>query len=511
SAQEPEPGDVQRQRHWREIGPPSGLAAARAPRRGRTAGTQGARRGIPRSRTRAGRLRRALAGAALLERRCAAGTRRGPAGKPPRPAGRTRRPPEPLPGSGGARHRGRGAVPAQRQSPAGAEVRLQAALDGAAGAACGRPGGPAASGGADGRLQRHSHRCRRLRPQGLASRRPDPARGARGLRQAAGAGLDRRPGAAFRRRSRAIHLLGLFPPARRARPRPAHRPPPAQSRLGAAPGRCRRGPPCAAAGEGQRPCANLGADQGAAGSFPQPLTTRRPIRPPSAGPAGRVGVGRGRNKRAAVLPSGSANTADAAARRSLPSGGIMPNPPCVRRVRRFRLSFTFSLCLFAALALLAGAAQAQPSGGPYGPIPQSYAVPGTGSVYYVAPDGVAANPGTTLAQPTTIESTIARVVTGDSLVRRGGPYRTGGLQLNQGITLPPYLDERPVLKGTRVASGWQELRDNVWRTKWDRLFPATPLAWWRLEREGMRTPLHRFNNDMVFVDGRPLLSQGWAG
>ncbi len=188
----------------------------------------------------------------------------------------------------------------------------------------------------------------------------------------------------------------------------------------------------------------------------------------------------------------------------------MPNPPCARRVRRFRLSFTFPLCLFA-LALLAGAAQAQPSGGPYGPIPQSYAVPGTGTVYYVAPDGVAASPGTTLAQPTTIESAIARVVTGDSIVLRGGTYRTGGLQLNQGITLQPYLDERPVLKGTRVASDWQELRDNVWRTKWDRLFPATPLAWWRVEREGMRTPLHRFNNDMVFVDGRPLLSQGWAG
>ncbi|WP_298578443.1 right-handed parallel beta-helix repeat-containing protein [uncultured Luteimonas sp.] len=166
------------------------------------------------------------------------------------------------------------------------------------------------------------------------------------------------------------------------------------------------------------------------------------------------------------------------------------------------------LILLAALPL---AALAQPSGGPYGPIPQSYAVPTEGTVHYVAPDGDAAAPGSSPERPTTLEAAIARVVTGDSIVLRGGTYRTGGLQLNQGIVMQPYLDERPVLKGTRVASGWEALRDNVWRTKWDRLFPAQPLAWWRVEREGMRTPLHRFNNDMVFVDGRPLLSQGWAG
>src|SRR5690606_34006192 len=107
---------------------------------------------------------------------------------------------------------------------------------------------------------------------------------------------------------------------------------------------------------------------------------------------------------------------------------------------------------------------AQPSGGPYGPIPQSYAVPDAANVYYVAPDGNADAPGTTLARPTTIESAIARVVSGDAIVLRGGTYRVGGLQLNQGITLQPYLDERPVLKGTRVATEWEELRGNVWRT-----------------------------------------------
>jgi parallel beta-helix repeat protein len=155
---------------------------------------------------------------------------------------------------------------------------------------------------------------------------------------------------------------------------------------------------------------------------------------------------------------------------------------------------------------------AQPSGGPYGPIHQTYKLPEKAAhVYYVAPDGKAAAPGTTLAEPTTIEAAISRVVTGDAVVMRGGVYRTGGLRLNQGITLQPYADERPVLKGTQVAAQWQNLRDNVWRTSWKTLFPAKPLGWWQRNREGMRTPLHRFNNDMVFVDGEMLKSAGWEG
>jgi parallel beta-helix repeat protein len=170
-------------------------------------------------------------------------------------------------------------------------------------------------------------------------------------------------------------------------------------------------------------------------------------------------------------------------------------------------------CLGAAWVCL-GVAQAlaQPSGGPYGPQPQNYALPTQAAhIYYVAPDGKADAPGTTLAAPTTIEAAIARVVTGDAIVLRGGTYRTGDLRLNQGITLQPYADERPVLKGTRVATKWQTLRDNVWRASWNTLFPSRPADWWRREREGMRTPLHRFNNDMVFVDGEMLQSAGWEG
>ena len=160
--------------------------------------------------------------------------------------------------------------------------------------------------------------------------------------------------------------------------------------------------------------------------------------------------------------------------------------------------------------LTAAPLAAQPSGGPYGPIQQSYDVPPAPHVYYVAPDGRPDAPGT-VAQPTTLESAMARVVTGDAVILRGGVYRTGGLLLNQGITLQPYRDERPILKGTQVATNWQPLRNKLWKTPWTRLFPARPLGWWQRDREGMRTPLHRFNNDMVFVDGRMLQSAGWEG
>jgi hypothetical protein len=169
------------------------------------------------------------------------------------------------------------------------------------------------------------------------------------------------------------------------------------------------------------------------------------------------------------------------------------------------------LCLCGFFLFAAAPGYAQPSGGPYGPIDQRYEIPRAAHVYYVAPDGKAGSPGTTLAEPTTLEAAIERVVTGDAIVMRGGVYRTGGLILNQGITLQPYAGERPILKGTQIATKWEALRNNVWRTSWTRLFQTAPQGWWRREREGMLTPLHRFNDDMVFVDGELLKSVGWEG
>jgi len=174
---------------------------------------------------------------------------------------------------------------------------------------------------------------------------------------------------------------------------------------------------------------------------------------------------------------------------------------------RYRIGCVLLCIIFGSLPVIA-----QPSGGPYGPIRQSYDLPeGAGKIYYVAPDGQAEESGEMLEQPTTLAAAIERVKTGDAIVMRGGVYRTGGLRFNQGITIQPYKDEQPVLKGTRVASNWENLRNGLWRTSWSKLFPSKPDNWWRRQRHGRETPLHRFNNDMVFVDGKFLQSAGWEG
>lgn len=155
---------------------------------------------------------------------------------------------------------------------------------------------------------------------------------------------------------------------------------------------------------------------------------------------------------------------------------------------------------------------AQPSGGPYGPIRQTYELPAvSGKIYYAAPDGKSEASGESLANPTTIESAIKRVKSGDVIVLRGGIYRTGNLIFNQGITIQPYKGEKPVLRGTYIATEWQQQQNGLWVTTWEHLFPQKPQNWWRRHRHGAYIPQHRFNNDMVFVDGRFLQSAGWEG
>ncbi|MBN1143816.1 MAG: right-handed parallel beta-helix repeat-containing protein [Bacteroidales bacterium] len=157
-------------------------------------------------------------------------------------------------------------------------------------------------------------------------------------------------------------------------------------------------------------------------------------------------------------------------------------------------------------------AVAQPSGGPYGPVQQKYELPKvTGKTYFVAPDGKAESAGDQLSQPTTIEQAIAKAESGDAIILRGGTYRTGDLEFNQGITIQPYADEQPVLKGTLEAKEWRRIGGGMWKTTWKKLFQADPDDWWTRDWYGWNTPLHLFNNDMVFVDGKLLRSAGWEG
>jgi parallel beta-helix repeat protein len=175
----------------------------------------------------------------------------------------------------------------------------------------------------------------------------------------------------------------------------------------------------------------------------------------------------------------------------------------------FSIGFVLACIILCSLPVMA-----QPSGGPYGPTVGPYGPtvliydlpqgPG-GRVYYAAPDGNPEESGGTLEKPTTIESAIKRAVTGDAIILRGGTYRTGNLQFNQWITIESYMDEQPVLKGTYIAKDWQSAGQRLWKTSWSRLFPEKPADWWR---DRGHTPLHRFNNDMVFVDGKFLQSAG---
>lgn len=168
-----------------------------------------------------------------------------------------------------------------------------------------------------------------------------------------------------------------------------------------------------------------------------------------------------------------------------------------------------NLLLLVVFAIGSQVASAQPSGGPYGPIKQRYELPKvTGKIYYVAPNGKADAPGDQLAQPTSIEAAIKKAGTGDAIIMRGGTYRTGNLTFNQGITIQPYADEQPVLKGTFEAKEWKQEGEGLWSTKWETLFPATYESWWRKDTEEKYTPLHRFNNDVVFIDGKFLQSAG---
>jgi hypothetical protein len=152
---------------------------------------------------------------------------------------------------------------------------------------------------------------------------------------------------------------------------------------------------------------------------------------------------------------------------------------------------------------------AQPSGGPYGPVQKYYELPDVqGTIYFVSPDGSPNVAGKSPEAPTSIELAFIKAVTGDAIVLRGGIYRTGNLTFNQSIIMQPYQDEHPVLKGTKVADKWQKAGDGLWVTNWDHLFPGKPESWWRREREERFTPLHRFNNDGIFINGKYLQSAG---
>jgi parallel beta-helix repeat protein len=185
---------------------------------------------------------------------------------------------------------------------------------------------------------------------------------------------------------------------------------------------------------------------------------------------------------------------------------------CNFTAKQFSKYFIPFLFILIVAVLFTYPVTAQPSGGPYGPVQKIYEISGvSGKIYYAAPDGKADAAGESIDDPTTIETAVKRVNSGDAIILRGGTYRTGNLILNQGITIQPYKDEQPILKGTFEASEWENPGNGLWIAKWEHFFPSKPDSWWRRNREGKKTPLYRFNNDMVFVNGKFLQTAGWEG
>ncbi|MBN2069539.1 MAG: right-handed parallel beta-helix repeat-containing protein [Opitutales bacterium] len=167
--------------------------------------------------------------------------------------------------------------------------------------------------------------------------------------------------------------------------------------------------------------------------------------------------------------------------------------------------FFFFVCFLTSL-------DAQPTGGPYGPVRRHYDTDQiNGGIIYVSPDALDTGDGTTIESPITLEEAISKANTGDAIILRGGIYRTGDLKFNQGIILQPYRDEIPVLKGTKTATDWEQLRNGLWRCDWATLFPQSAPEWWYRESSGRVTPPYAFNYDMVFYDGRLLDAVGWEG
>ena len=148
-------------------------------------------------------------------------------------------------------------LPAQRQSPAGTEVRLQAGLDRAADHAGEGACRTGRARGAGGGLQYRSDRSRHLQQPVVEAGRPAAARAPRPVRAPAGARVDRRPARAVSRRSATVDLLAVFPPGVGAGRGPEDRSPVAEPGGGGATGGRRRGQGGARSSGRQRPCADL--------------------------------------------------------------------------------------------------------------------------------------------------------------------------------------------------------------------------------------------------------------
>ncbi len=132
--------------------------------------------------------------------------------------------------------------------------------------------------------------------------------------------------------------------------------------------------------------------------------------------------------------------------------------------------------------------------GPFGPQEKTYNVP-AGAIF-VAANGLSTASGSSADSPTTLPTAIGKVTTGSVIVLRGGTYHVGNMVFNKRITIQPYLNEKPVIKGSSVAATWTQEGAN-WSTPWNTLFKIPEPGWY----DASFGPRCYWWGDMVFING----------
>ncbi len=147
--------------------------------------------------------------------------------------------------------------------------------------------------------------------------------------------------------------------------------------------------------------------------------------------------------------------------------------------------------------------------GTVGPSDLSYKVPENGEVYFVSPEGNSQNTGS-IDSPLSIEKALEKASSNSTVILRGGIYLTGNNIIGKNITIQPYLNEKPIFKGSEhiPASQWTKESGQRWQTKWEHCFKKTTdnpeinsdLVWFNDERLLAATSKNKVDNTHFHIN-----------
>lgn len=127
----------------------------------------------------------------------------------------------------------------------------------------------------------------------------------------------------------------------------------------------------------------------------------------------------------------------------------------------------------------------------------NYPIPN--NAYFVAPNGKETNSGQSADSPWTVAKALSAAPSGATIVFRGGEYRSIQSLITKKLILQAYPNEKPLLKGSDIVTGWVNEGD-IWRKDgWNYSFPSTVSNQYIDPRYPMAG--HR---DMVYINGTAL-------